>query len=271
MSGIYLSAYCVDFRDYAWLEGAIRSFGQYGVGAELAAGYEREGFDALLEAQAGRFRDLPVTLHAPFIEWCTVPGSKEEKRAQAEFEKACRLYGDFHASSIVFHTHEGSFEEGKKEEKRRRSAEVLREFAGRMDRAGMRATVENVGYPALNNVLFNEEEFVGLFAVLPPQMGCLVDIGHALLNGWDMENLIRTLGTRIWGYHLNQNDGRKDLHFPIYDPRGICSPGRMDEILKTIARCSPEADLILEYAPGPKISREGLLADIRRVSGICGK
>ena len=33
----------------------------------------------------------------------------------------------------------------------------------------------------------------------------------ALLNGWDMENLIRTLGTRIWGYHLNQNDGRKDL------------------------------------------------------------
>ena len=73
MSGIYLSAYCVDFRDYAWLEGAIRSFGQYGVGAELAAGYEREGFDVLLEAQAGRFRDLPVTLHAPFIEWCTVP------------------------------------------------------------------------------------------------------------------------------------------------------------------------------------------------------
>ena len=102
-------------------------------------------------------------------------------------------------------------------------------------------------------------------------MGCLVDIGHALLNGWDMENLIRTLGTRIWGYHLNQNDGRKDLHFPIYAPRGICSPGRMDEILKTIARCSPEADLILEYAPGPKISREGLLADIRRVSRICGK
>lgn len=73
MSGIYLSAYCVDFRDYAWLEGAIRSFGQYGVGVELAAGYEREGFDALLEAQAGRFWDLPVTLHAPFIEWCTVP------------------------------------------------------------------------------------------------------------------------------------------------------------------------------------------------------
>lgn len=125
-----------------------------------------------------------------------------------------------------------------------------------MVRQGIRPTVENVGFPLKNSVLFDQAEFEALFDQLPPEVGCLLDTGHALLNHWDIPALIRRLGSRIWGYHLNNNDGLHDSHYPIYDPDGVCPPQEMDEILRSIAKYSPQADLVLEYAPSPRVTIE---------------
>lgn len=114
---------------------------------------------------------------------------------------------------------------------------------------GIHVTVENVGYPKKNSVLFDQEQFVALFDRLPQEVGCLIDTGHAMLNRWDIPALIRRMGTRIKGYHLNNNDGFHDSHYPIYDPEGFCSHQEMDDILRAIAQYTPQAHLVLEYAP----------------------
>lgn len=266
MKKIYLSNYCVAFQDYAWLERCIHAFPDFPLGVELATSWTTPDFDQRLEEQIPTFAGVPVTLHAPFVEECTVPGSQEEQVMQANFRRACDLYPRFGAASMVMHTHEGRFPAGELDWRRRRSLEVLLDWTGRMEKMGISVTVENVGYPGKGNVLFDLEQFVALFQRLPQSVGCLIDIGHAMLNGWDIPALIRRMGPRIRGYHLNNNDGTHDSHLPLYHPNGCCTPKEMDRILRTIACCTPQAHLVLEYAPGPWITMDGLHEDVRRVA-----
>lgn len=268
MKKIYLSNYCVMFQDNAWLEGCIRSFSDFPVGVEFATSWTTPGFYENLERQITAFADIPTTLHAPFVEECTVPGSAEERFMQERYQYACDLYPRFGATSMVMHTHEGGFLPEERAARQKRSLEVVRDWTDRMIRQGIHVTVENVGFPLKHSVLFDQEEFAALFDQLPPEVGCLIDTGHALLNHWDIPALIRRLGNRVRGYHLNNNDGLHDSHYPIYDPEGVCPPEEMDEILRTIAAYSPEADLVLEYAPGPKVSVERMHSDIRKVADM---
>ena len=45
----------------------------------------------------------------------------------------------------------------------------------------------------------------------------------------------------------------------------------MEEVIAAIAKYSPDADLILEYAPGPHITEELMHTEIRRVIEIMEK
>lgn len=141
---------------------------------------------------------------------------------------------------MVIHTNEGSFPEEERSAKRARTKEVLLRWYEKLRKMGIEMTVENVGYPLKDNLLFDYDEFVRLFAELPDEIGCLIDTGHAMLNGWDIVKLIKTLGPRIRGYHLNNNDGKHDSHYPLYDSEGYYSPQQIDEMLRAIAIYSPE-------------------------------
>ena len=268
MKQIYLSTYCVLFQDYAFLKRCVEQFPDFPVGIEFATYWPTPDFDRLLAAQIPAFAGRPATLHAPFVEICTEPGSPEEAFMELTFQKACTLYPQFGASSMVMHTHEGSFPAAQADSRRARSTEVLQAWTERMLRQGISITVENVGYPGKDNVLFDEAQFVALFDRLPAGAGCLIDIGHALLNHWDIPALIARMGTRIRGYHLNNNDGVHDSHLPLYEAGAVCPEAEMDRILRAIARYTPQADLILEYAPGPHVTAEGLYRDIRRVEQL---
>lgn len=169
---------------------------------------------------------------------------------------------------MVMHTHEGSFPAQEGDRWRARSLEVLLDWTRRMIDEGIHVTVENVGYPKKNSVLFDQEQFVALFDRLPQEVGCLIDTGHAMLNRWDIPALIRRMGTRIKGYHLNNNDGFHDSHYPIYDPEGFCSHQEMDDILRAIAQYTPQAHLVLEYAPDGRATMPVIHSDIRRVVQI---
>ena len=268
MKHLYLSNYCVLFQDYDWIERCVRSFQDFPIGVEFATSWTTPGFYEELERQVEVFRDIPTTLHAPFVEECTLPGSGAEQYMAQRYQYACDLYPRFGATSMVMHTHEGGFPPEERAARQKRSLEVVRDWTGRMVRQGIRPTVENVGFPLKNSVLFDQAEFEALFDQLPPEVGCLLDTGHALLNHWDIPALIRRLGSRIWGYHLNNNDGLHDSHYPIYDPDGVCPPQEMDEILRSIAKYSPQADLVLEYAPSPRVTIESLHQDFRKVAAM---
>lgn len=268
MRRTYISAYGVAFRDYKKLKEIVTGFDDFPLGIEYATWWRDPDFYDLLDAQIEELRGVPATIHSPFREICTEPGSEEEAETNALFARAGKYYSAFHAASMVIHTHEGAVPEERREAARARSAEVLIGFHERLFGPDVRLTVENVGYPGKGNVLFDQEEFTRLFDRLPGEIGCLIDTGHAMLNGWDIPLLIRTLGPRIRGYHMNNNDGLHDAHYPCYDPEGFYSAARMDGIVEAIAEHSPDADIIIEYAPDGRFTKESLYADVRRIERI---
>lgn len=265
---VYLSSFCVDFRDYQWLRNCIDHFEDFPVGVEFATWWvKQQDMPERLDQQVELFRGIPATIHAPFYEICNEDGSEGQKKMKQLFDHACKQYHAFNATSIVIHTNEGSFPKETQRLSVQRILELYEEFKAQ----GMPMTVENVGYPAKNNCLFPYEDFIALFDELPEEIGCLIDTGHAMLNGWDIVSLIKTLGPRIRGYHLNGTDGIHDSHFPCFDPRGCYSEQQMEEVIAAIAKYSPDADLILEYAPGPHITEELMHTEIRRVIEIMEK
>ena len=272
MKTIYLSSFCVDFRRYEMLEQLLYDCAEEGpLGVELATSWKYPEFDELLEAQIRRFRDIPVTIHAPFCETCTKKGSAEERFAWVQMEKAFRWYHLFGAGSMVMHTHSRAVREEEIPTLRQRAEEVILETAEQCRREGIRLTVENVGHRAKGNVLYDQQAFIELFDRLPNEVGALIDTGHAMANGWEIPAVIEALGTRIRGYHLHNTDGVHDLHRPMYEPGWTHSPEQMDQLIACIHRISPEADLILEYAPGPHICKALLSGELKRIRGIWDK
>lgn len=266
---IYISTLCVKFKDYHWLKNCIDTFHDFPVGVEHGTwwGLQPELPD-VLDANKPMFYGMPTTIHAPFHEICNEPGSSEEQEMLETFNRACCVYHECGATSMVIHTNEYSFPEEQRAAMRERSKEMILFWYEKFKEQGIYMTVENVGYPKKDNLLFNYEQFLRLFSELPEEIGCLIDTGHAMLNDWDMVELIKTLGPRIRGYHLNNNDGKNDAHYPTFDPEGYLPPEKMEEIIATIAQYSPNADLILEYMFGDKITTEQMHSDIRRVARL---
>ena len=110
MKTIYISSYCVFFRDYPALYDMVR--GTDDLGVELATSWTYPEFDALLDAQVQTFAHTPVTIHAPFVEICNEAGSPDAQAMDRAFEKAFRWYDAFHATSMVMHTHEKAVSPG---------------------------------------------------------------------------------------------------------------------------------------------------------------
>lgn len=271
MNRVYLSTYGIAFSDYATLKRQIDEFPDFQLGVEYATFWTDPDFHEKLTAQIKIMRGIPATIHSPFVEICTVPGSAEEAYMEECFSKACWYYKQFHATSMVFHTNENAFPEAEKPAKRARTKEVLLKWYERLRAEGIEMTVENVGYPGKRNLLFDDEQFLRLFEELPEGIGCLIDTGHAMLNNWDISGMIKTLGGRIRGYHLNNNNGVGDVHYPLFDSEGYYSSERVDDFLRAIALYSPDADLGFEYAPTNRFNQQSLYSDIRHVVRVIGE
>jgi len=268
MKTVYLSSFCVDFRDYEKLEKMIRSCSEFSMGVELATSWKHPDFDECLEAQIDRFREMPVTIHSPFVECCVEEGSEEALRMNRSFQKAIRWYHLFGATSMVMHTHSKGCEPQLRAHKQQRSEEVILKVAEKARQEGINLTVENVGYAHKNNVLFNQEEYIALIRRLPEDIGALIDTGHAMANNWDIPKVIEELGPRIRGYHLHNTDGVHDLHRPMFEAGWHYSPEQMDHVVDCIRRFSPDAELILEYSPGEHISSDLFAGEMKRLRSL---
>ena len=148
----------------------------------------------------------------------------------AAFDRAFRWYHEFHATSMVMHTHEKAVDPAHAEAMRENARLAILSVAERAAREGVHLTVENVGYPGRHNVLFDQEQWIALFDQLPDEVGALLDTGHALANGWDLFEVVRRLGTRLRGYHLHNSVYGKDLHRPMFEPGLAYTPEQMDAL-----------------------------------------
>lgn len=272
MNKLIIACYCVNFEGYDALESILEPLKRYDVGVELSM-FDDPDYIARLRAVRGRFAPYYTTFHAPHIEVeATSPeGSAGHARILRAMAESFDICGEFGAHSIVMHTNQVSFKPEEKRALQQRSLNTLRQI-GRMAAAkNIDLLIENVGEGIFDSMLFDEDEFVELFDQVDPASNCLIDIGHAMINDWDFEKLIRRLGKRIHAYHLHNNDGHADIHRPLFEAGMKYDAARLKQLLGWAERHSPRADWILEYAPGAHITPELVEGEVRQLLALMGR
>ena len=271
MHKIINAAYAARFDGYDFLLDVAHAVPGTGLELSIYAPDHKPEFNANQYAQKERFAGLDLTFHGPFenIEAASEPGSLENKRYIDAWKCAFDMYGDFGGQSIVLHTHKArDIDPADMEKLRGYALKTILEISKLAIDRGAVLTVENVGHWVKKNQLFNEEQYIALFDELPKEVGSLIDVGHALINRWDITHVIHTLGKRIFSYHLHNNNGCADSHRPLFEPGNRYTEAEMLQLLETTNRCSPDADWILEYVYGDHCTKELLVHDLKILQGL---
>ena len=72
----------------------------------------------------------------------------------------------------------------------------------------------------------------------------LLDLGHLLLTGEDPADTIRMLGDRLGYVHVDDNDGRSDVHYGLLE--GVLSEHALHEFLDALAISAYDGPLAIE-------------------------
>lgn len=113
---------------------------------------------------------------------------------------------------------------------------------------GVLLLVENVGNS--NTSIFTMEEYLEFLDDFPVNVKYILDIGHANITGWDIPYVVKALGSRLRAMHINDNDGKRDIHLAIGE--GTVDWTRVYEAIKETGKCY---DLILEYNYGTELKK----------------
>ncbi|WP_410208713.1 sugar phosphate isomerase/epimerase family protein [Fusobacterium sp.] len=180
-----------------------------------------------------------ISFHGPFRKCnLAVMTAKEWDDTLYSFEESFRLGQKYNPRYFVLHTNEWIPGNVINDQLKKKIAEKVAQVKKIADNYGAVLAVENVGIR--KTMVFNQKEFESL--ILDNGYSCLIDIGHAFVNKWDIPALIEKLKKNIVGYHFHNNDGEQDWHRPIGD-------GRIDyDVVYSLARqYTPKAVVVLEY------------------------
>lgn len=269
MKRMGLSMYCVDFNGYDQMLEILDACKFAKLGVELSM-FSRTntawpGFMEQLALERDRFAPYYITFHGPYAEVeATSPLDSEAHKIMIEaYRQAFDFYQDFHANGIVMHTNQRIQLTEDNSQLKNNCIETILEIAQMAREKGVELYVENVGISLKENVLFPYEDFIALFDELPEDIGCLVDVGHAFDNGWDVPALVERLGTRIKAYHLHNNDGIHDSHRPSFEEGAYYSMDDWKKLVYTMEKYTPDADWIVEYSPGEHITTQLIVDDVK--------
>ena len=95
------------------------------------------------------------------------------------------------------------------------------------------------------NDLMDQQQFIDTFAPVK-ELNFLMDTGHMHIQNWDMDLCFQALGSRILGYHLNDNFTDADSHLMAFE-------GSFDwnRFFRYYRQYTPDATLVCEYMQGP--------------------
>lgn len=194
-----------------------------------------------------------ASFHGPYRYFTLTASEKEWTYMKKDFEYAVDLAHNNRGEFIVLHTNE-VLNNDNRDKIKEIVEERIESLIGYAQSKGIKTVVENVGVKG--NMLYSEEEYISL--IKENNFYSLIDIGHAVINRWDIPKVIEELKERIIGYHLHNNDGEKDQHLPI-------SQGKYDfsSILKIIKEKTPKANLVLEYSA--VTLKEKLIEDLKNL------
>ena len=121
--------------------------------------------------------------------------------------------------------------------------ESLKDCAAHAESRGVKLTAENMYCPW--DVLVAPAEWEQLFRKHDiPNLGMILDFGHARVAGRDPLEYVKAAGTRIWHTHIHANDTRYDVHQPLVGGDPI-----LEKALRELVRANPNVTLLLELPP----------------------
>jgi len=272
MNKLVVACYCANFENYDFFEKLLEGVKDRGVGIELSF-FDDPGYLERLKAQKERFADYYTTFHGAHLEVeATSPeGSEGYKRIVRSFSESMQIMKEFNGQSLVLHTNQTKVTPETKAELMKNSLHTLNVIGEEAAREGIQLVIENVGETIYETLLFDEDEFIDLFNKVNPASGCLIDVGHAMINEWDMKRVIRALGSRIKAYHLHNNDGTADSHRPMFEPGNKFTKEMFADLLACAEEYSPDADWILEYSPTDVITPELIKYEVDEVLKLVKK
>lgn len=230
----------------------------------------RVGHDRKILEYKDILKRYRVSFHAPHWETdasADLDSPKGKINIKA-YEEALALADEIGVKSMVMHTHQCRVEETRKNEMRKNVVRTIKVFNDMCRAHGVELLVENVGFHSTNSMLYDQDEYVELFESLPEDVGSLIDTGHAFLNGWDIDKLIRDLGTKIKSYHIHNNGGDKDSHMNLFAEGMKYSPAQVEAMFMTMEEITPTANMIFEYGPKAHVTPESMHEDFARVDAI---
>ena len=85
----------------------------------------------------------------------------------------------------------------------------------------------------------------------------LIDLGHCLLTGEDPARAVRDAGERLGYVHIDDNDGRADCHWPLF--QGVLTPSVLESTLDALLSTGYSGPVAIELAKGLARPLEGLV------------
>lgn len=241
-----------------------RAADETGTGVELFLHTHDTAYLRNMEKAAQWLGDRPRTTHGPFIgvEAASPRGSQEHEHFLAAYRYAFQMARTLHSPHMVFHTHQRVIQADERAQAQEMCMDSIRELLDMADQYGVRLLIENLDIQKAGVSLFDEEAFLELLERFP-QAGCLIDVGHLHVAGWNTERVLKTLGKRVEGFHFHNNDGRDDTHCRITD-------GTLDYtvVMRLYRRYTPNADITLEYGDNHGITCDDVIEDLRTIQGM---
>lgn len=265
MNRLVISGYGSNFNNYDHLYDILDKLRFAQAGVEFCIFSDKPDYLRGMMGQTERFKEFYTTLHGPHVEIepSSALDSQAHRTAIQAFRDSAQYYHAFSCHSIVMHTNQCVVPPAVKKQMQENVVSTILEMSRIADETGMKLLMENVGEDIFSSLLFDQEEFIALFDRLPKSVGCLLDVGHAIINRWDIPGVVETLGDRVEAYHLHNNAGDADSHRPMFEEGLRYSREDFRKLFRVMEEKSPKADWILEYAPGDHITSQLMVEEVR--------
>jgi len=154
------------------------------------------------------------SIHAPFTGLnIGYPDINMEKNWLKIIGKSLEYADELEAGIVVLHT--VSHKEELDNQMYKKSLEITKEFLKKLSiyakQLGIKLALEN--QPATNTVPFANSLIELRKIWVRDEIGFCLDIGHASINGCDINLEISSAGKRLISVHVNNNDGNTDRHW----------------------------------------------------------
>lgn len=195
----------------------------------------------LMEGRTG-----PLCLHGPLVSIDLSDKDLDYQAVKELYRWSMDLFGPWGARHLVCHPYGyvpiSAMAPGEPEERRKISLERVVDLHHLAAANGMQLLVENMAH---RNDLMDQQQFIDTFAPVK-ELNFLMDTGHMHIQNWDMDLCFQALGSRILGYHLNDNFTDADSHLMAFE-------GSFDwnRFFRYYRQYTPDATLVCEYMQGP--------------------